>query len=248
MSHPEFLNQENIMIKPLGDTAMTVQFGTDITPDLHQKVKALSSKLNNHSFPGFIEYIPAFASVTIFYDPLVVYQAFGGSPSQAVYSILADMVSHLQKEDAPTRQIREIPVCYGGTLGPDLQYVADYHQLSVDEVISIHSSVEYLVYMIGFAPGFPYLGSLSKKIATPRRSSPRVSIPAGSVGIAGSQTGVYPLETPGGWQLIGRTFLPLFTPNSEPPTFLQAGDIVKFIPISEKEYMLRRRFYELESN
>lgn len=248
MSYSEFFNQENIVIKPLGDTAITVQFGTDITPDLHQKVQALTSKLDSHSFAGFIEYIPAFASVSIFYDPVTVYQTFRRSPFQAVYSVLADMILQIKKEEVPTRRFREIPVCYGGTFGPDLQYVADYHQLSVDEVISIHTSGEYLVYMIGFAPGFPYLGGLSKKIATPRRSSPRLAIPAGSVGIAGSQTGVYPLETPGGWQLIGRTFLPLFTPNNESPTFLQPGDIVKFISISEKEYMLRRNYYELESD
>ena len=135
-----------------------------------------------------------------------------------------------------THRTVSIPVCYGGEFGPDLEYVARHNNLTTDEVIHIHSSGEYLVYMIGFAPGFPFLGGLSPKIATPRRPSPRATIPAGSVGIAGMQTGVYPIETPGGWQLIGRTPQKLFLPNENPPSLLQAGDVVKFCPISFQEY------------
>jgi inhibitor of KinA len=133
-------------------------------------------------------------------------------------------------------RVVEIPVCYGGEFGPDLGYVAEHNQLSVEEVIEIHTSGQYLVYMIGFAPGFPYLGGMSERIMAPRRQSPRLAIPAGTVGIAGMQTGVYPIETPGGWQLIGRTPLALFRPQDNPPSLLQSGDIVRFCQISDKEY------------
>ena len=127
-------------------------------------------------------------------------------------------------------------MCYGGEYGPDLEEVARHNGLSVDEVIALHSGGEYLVYMIGFAPGFPYLGGMSERIAMPRRSSPRAQIPVGSVGIAGMQTGVYPIETPGGWQLIGRTPLALFRPEENPPSLLQAGNKVRFRPISADEF------------
>jgi inhibitor of KinA len=133
-----------------------------------------------------------------------------------------------------------IPVCYGGEFGPDLKEVAQYHGLTEEEVIHIHSHGEYKVYMIGFVPGFAYLGGLSPKIATPRRTTPRTMIPTGSVGIAGGQTGIYPLATPGGWQIIGRTPLSLFRPNHRQPSLLRAGDIVRFQPITEKEYRMWR--------
>ena len=123
-----------------------------------------------------------------------------------------------------------------GSWGPDVDVVAAHNRLTPEEIIRIHTSVEYLVYMIGFAPGFPYLGGMPERIATPRRESPRVSIPAGSVGIAGQQTGVYPIATPGGWQIIGRTPLRLFQPEQEQPTLLQAGDRVRFRQITEAEY------------
>ncbi|MBO1911088.1 5-oxoprolinase subunit PxpB, partial [Microvirga sp. 3-52] len=118
--------------------------------------------------------------------------------------------------------------------GPDLEYVAKSNNLSIEEVIQIHSENEYLVYMIGFAPGFPFLGGMDKRIATPRKETPRLTIPSGSVGIAGKQTGVYPLETPGGWQIIGRTPLDLFLPDMSPPTLLEAGDKIRFMPVSAK--------------
>ena len=130
----------------------------------------------------------------------------------------------------------EIPVCYGGEFGPDLSVVAESNGLTEEEVIHIHSNGTYIVYMIGFAPGFPYIGGMPSEIATPRKSSPRLKIPSRSVGIAGSQTGIYPIETPGGWQLIGSTPLKLFSIHHNPPTLLQAGDHVRFKPISYEEY------------
>jgi inhibitor of KinA len=153
-----------------------------------------------------------------------------------VSSIVQSKLENEQTEKELAHRTVSIPVCYGGEYGPDLEYVARHHNLTPEEVISIHSEGEYLAYMIGFAPGFPFLGGLSEKIATPRRPSPRTSIPAGSVGIAGMQTGVYPISTPGGWQLIGQTPVKLFLPKQNPPSLLQAGDIVKFEPISKEEY------------
>src|SRR5699024_4926794 len=133
----------------------------------------------------------------------------------------------------------EIPVLYGGDYGPDLDLVAHRNQLSTEEVIRIHSERDYLVYMIGFAPGFPYVGGMDERIEAPRKENPRQSIPAGSVGIAGKQTGIYPFESPGGWQIIGRTPAQLFLPESNPPTLIQPGDRLRFVPIDEAEYVKR---------
>lgn len=140
--------------------------------------------------------------------------------------------------EAPPSRTVVIPVCYGGEFGPDLEEVARFHGMTEDEVIAIHAQGRYRVYMIGFAPGFAYLGGLSPEIATPRRATPRTHVPAGSVGIAGNQTGVYPLATPGGWQIIGRTPLALFRPHHEEPSLLRAGDIVQFCPITEEQYRM----------
>ncbi|WP_046174755.1 5-oxoprolinase subunit PxpB [Domibacillus indicus] len=231
--------REEIHIKPLGESAVTVQFGTEINSFINKKVKALATKLQNDSFSGFIECTPAFSSVTVFFDPFVVKQAYGEKEKtsfQIVRAILERMLKTFVEEKESTPQIVEIPVCYGGDFGPDLDFVAEHNGLSADEVIRLHASAQYPVYMIGFAPGFPYLGGLSEKINAPRRPSPRTSIPAGSVGIAGSQTGVYPISTPGGWQLIGRTPMALFRPDRDQPSVLSAGDIVKFAPITKEEY------------
>ncbi len=233
----------DIQMKPLGDSAILVQFGTEISPDVHQQVKAFTDCIETDTFAGFIECVPAFTSVTIFYNPLHVFQMYKKksklevlSPYSIVQSILKEKLKNLHKSKHSEERIVDIPVCYGGELGPDLAAVAKHNQLSSAEVIKIHSQAEYLVYMIGFAPGFPYLGGMSEQIATPRHSSPRLSIPAGSVGIAGMQTGVYPISTPGGWQIIGRTPFDLFYPDKNPPTLLRAGDIVRFKPISFEEY------------
>jgi inhibitor of KinA len=226
---------------PLGEGAVLIEFGRKIHPRIHRKVKALSDYLERHSFPGFLEYVAAFSSVTVFYDPFLVERKDEG-PFQAVCRILLAMLDVVQADNERPPDTIEIPVCYGGEFGPDLEFVAKYHGLSEENVIELHTQGQYLVYMIGFAPGFPYLGGLSEKIATPRRSSPRLVIPAGSVGIAGSQTGVYPIETPGGWQLIGRTPLPLFRPQKmSQPTLLQAGNLIRFRAISLKEYQSYQR-------
>ncbi|WP_052013258.1 5-oxoprolinase subunit PxpB [Halalkalibacter akibai] len=233
------LDDQNIKIDPVSETAVTVSFGDEINLTIHQQVQALSSYLEKNPFQGFVEAVPAFTSVTVFYEPLKI-QGMFQRPSELVCSTMADIVADLKVEKLEKGREVVIPVCYGGEFGPDLEYVSSYTNLSKEEVIHIHSSEQYLVYMIGFAPGFPYLGGLPDCLFTPRRAKPRMKIPAGSVGIGGAQTGVYPISTPGGWQLIGQTPLQLFLPNQDPPSFLQAGDIIRFQPISEKEFGLLR--------
>ncbi|MFP3665650.1 5-oxoprolinase subunit PxpB [Priestia sp. SIMBA_032] len=231
------------VISPLGDSALVITFGDSIQYDIHKQIKTCKDSIELNPFPGFIECVPAFTNLTIFYNPLEVVAAVKKkekkefvSPFEVVSSFLQSKLENEQAEKELDHRTVSIPVCYGGEYGPDLEYVARHHNLTPEEVISIHSEGEYLAYMIGFAPGFPFLGGLSEKIATPRRPSPRTSIPAGSVGIAGMQTGVYPISTPGGWQLIGQTPIKLFLPEQNPPSLLQAGDIVKFAPISKEEY------------
>jgi inhibitor of KinA len=230
-------------ILPFGESAILIEFGKGIHPEIHRRVNVLTEYLDTYSLPGMIEYVSAFSSVTIFYDPLAVKKMHAESlHGQSILSfeilapLLREIVAKLGSEVDVTPRIVEIPVCYGGEFGPDLEYVAECNHLTVDEVIQIHASGQYLVYMIGFAPGFPYLGGMPEAIATPRRQSPRMSIPAGSVGIAGMQTGVYPISTPGGWQLIGNTPLELFRPHDSTPSLLRSGDRIRFYPISRKEY------------
>ncbi|MBX9966811.1 5-oxoprolinase subunit PxpB [Priestia aryabhattai] len=237
------VTKASAVISPLGDSALVITFGDSIQYDIHKQIKTCKDSIELNPFPGFIECVPAFTNLTIFYNPLEVVAAVKKkekkefvSPFEVVSSILQSKLENEQTEKELDHRTVSIPVCYGGEYGPDLEYVARHHNLTPEEVISIHSEGEYLAYMIGFAPGFPFLGGLSEKIATPRRPSPRTSIPAGSVGIAGMQTGVYPISTPGGWQLIGQTPIKLFLPEQNPPSLLQAGDIVKFEPISKEEY------------
>lgn len=216
-------------MQPLGDSAVLVQVGKAIAEETFQRVSALAGCLEKWPVPGMVEFVPAFTTVTVYYDLVKASYA-------QVVAHLEQLLDALLLEGSDKAKVVEIPVCYGGEYGPDLEEVARHNGLSVDEVIALHSGGEYLVYMIGFAPGFPYLGGMSERIAMPRRSSPRAQIPVGSVGIAGMQTGVYPIETPGGWQLIGRTPLALFRPEENPPSLLQAGNKVRFRPISADEF------------
>nr|WP_245203915.1 5-oxoprolinase subunit PxpB [Ammoniphilus resinae] len=221
----------------MGDQAVIVSFGNTIDPETHRFIKTFTAHLHEHPFPGLIECVPAFTTVTVYYDPgLWIQENDSRLPYDHVCETVETILTALPEQEETAARFVEIPVCYGGELGPDLEFVAQHNGLSSDEVIRIHCEGRYLVYMIGFSPGFPYLGGLSEKIAAPRRSSPRLVIPAGSVGIAGQQTGIYPIATPGGWQLIGRTPLSLFRPNMEEPSLLQAGDIIRFCQISEDEF------------
>jgi inhibitor of KinA len=217
-------------IYPLGDSAIVLEFGQEINEEIHQYIRSVCLFLDEYSFEGFVEYVPAFTTITVFYDPLV-------SDYELTASLMQEMLDEIaeteQEEDAAVTV--EIPVLYGG---PDLSFVAAHSGFTEEEVIALHTSVEYLVHMIGFAPGFPYLGGLNEKIAAPRKETPDNSVPAGSVGIGGIQTGIYPIETPGGWQIIGQTPLVLFDAEREQPSLLRAGNKVRFVAIDALEFQM----------
>ncbi|NHM33265.1 5-oxoprolinase subunit PxpB [Neobacillus terrae] len=230
----------NYSLQPLGDHAVIIELGEDINLETQQNLKLITSFFDKNLEDWMVEYIPAFTTVSLFYDPVKVMNQSSkihALPYDIVCTKLRSLLGRIHAVNEDNQRLVEIPVCYGGNLGPDLQFVAEHNGLTPEEVIHIHSSGNYIVYMIGFAPGFPYIGGMSEKIATPRRETPRLKIPPKTVGIAGQQTGVYPIETPGGWQLIGRTPVELFLPDEEPPTLLRAGDKIKFKPISYKEYL-----------
>jgi inhibitor of KinA len=217
---------------PLSEYAVTIRFSTEVDEAVNDYVHRVAIFLEQQKKDGIFDIVPTFSSVTVYYDPLAV-----GS-YEKMCEWLRTELERVQQVEAPPSRTVVIPVCYGGEFGPDLEEVARFHGMTEDEVIAIHAQGRYRVYMIGFAPGFAYLGGLSPKIATPRRATPRTLVPAGSVGIAGNQTGVYPLATPGGWQIIGRTPLALFRPHHEEPSLLRAGDIVQFCPITEEQYRM----------
>lgn len=228
-------------LTPLGDRCLLIQLGDTIDDATHRLVRAVSDRLGARPPAGLIELVPAFASVAVHYEPAAVLpNEIGTSDGQMPYERFSEAVRaalvDLDPAVVPEPRRVEIPVCYGGAYGPDLEEVARQHGLSPDDVVRLHSEATYRVYMLGFAPGFAYLGGLPGAIATPRRAEPRTSVPAGTVGIGGTQTGVYPLVTPGGWQLIGRTPLTLFDATREPPTLLAAGDTVLFRPIAPGEF------------
>jgi inhibitor of KinA len=221
---------------PLGDAAVVLEFGTSINPATHQAIQTAGAYLARHPFAGLRECVPAFTTLTVYYDPWLLSEN-GQQPYENVVQTLRQMLpAALATEVQSSAEIVEIPVCYGGAFGPDLAFVAAHTGLLPAEVIALHTAPEYLVHMIGFAPGFPYLGGLDARLATPRRAQPRPLVPTGTVGIAGPQTGIYSLPTPGGWQLIGRTPLGLFNPEWAQPSRLHAGQHLRFVPISEAEF------------
>lgn len=218
-------------IAPLGDTAVVVTFGDTIDPDVHKRVMGFAQHLDSSPPPAMVEYVPGFTTVALFYDALACkYEEFTAAVEAALGEVVTSDLETV--ESGPI----DIPVCYGDEFGPDLGFVATHNDLTAEEVIEIHTGTTYLVYMIGFAPGFPYLGGMSPRIAAPRLDAPRAAVPPGSVGIAGAQTGVYSIETPGGWRLIGRTPRQLFQPTAHEPSLLHAGDRVRFVPIGRDEF------------
>lgn len=213
---------------PMGDQALVLSFGDTISEMVNARVRQVASHIDNWSQPGVIEYVPAYTTITIYYDPLKI-------TYQELLSALQMIVQDIPEDTEYIGKKKEIPVYYNGA---DLAYVAQYNGLTEEEVIRLHSTPEYRVYMIGFVPGFPYLGGMDSRIATPRKEVPRLKIEAGAVGIAGEQTGVYPIETPGGWQIIGHTPLQLFDLSKESPSLLEMGDCVRFVPITYDEFVL----------
>jgi len=218
----------NIRLQPAGDSALVVELGSQINPLINRQVHYLAKLLMQAPLQGIGEAVPAYASLMVNYDPAIL-------DYQVVARWVENCAAHLDTSPAPEPRQVEIPTVYGGSYGPDLVYVAEFHHLHPQEVIQLHSNTVYTVFMLGFLPGFAYLGGLPDDLATPRLDKPRQLVTAGSVGIAASQTGIYPIDSPGGWRIIGFTPLRLFDPHHDPPTLLTAGDQVRFIPISPRE-------------
>lgn len=217
----------NIMIT--SDTSISVEFGSKIHPSIQEKVTRLKALIKMEKIPGMIETIPAFASLMIIYDPCIL-------SFQELVTILEDLNGRDMKIIKTPKRIIEIPVCYGEEYGADFKQVLEYTQLSRKEFIRRHSAKPYLIYMMGFLPGFAYLGGLDESIKVPRLQQPRTRIEAGSVGIGGEQTGIYPVDSPGGWQLIGKTPMKLYDSEREQPFLYQAGDYIRFVSVDEERY------------
>lgn len=213
-----------------GDSALNMEFGDSITEEINTKIRAMTLAIEKNKIDGIIELVPTYRSLLIHYNSLVI-------DYDKLVCFLKELEKSIDVIELPAPEVIEIPTLYGGEYGPDIENVASYNHLTIDEVIKIHTSREYLIYMLGFTPGFAYLGGMSEEIATPRLTSPRTKIPAGSVGIAGGQTGIYPIASPGGWQLIGTTPLDLFNPTREIPILLKAGNYILFKSINEDEYI-----------
>jgi len=214
---------------PAGDSALVVEFGNEITPEINARIRSFTQVLEEQALPGIVELVPTYRSVLVHYDPLQL------APGELEAKI-RELTGSLTDIELAAPVVTMVPVCYGGEFGPDLDHVCQHTGLSKEEVVRLHAGTDYLIYMLGFTPGFSYLGGMDERLATPRLKTPRTVIPAGSVGIAGKQTGIYPIDSPGGWQLIGRTPLKLYDPYREPPVLLKAGNYVRFVPISEAEY------------
>ncbi len=213
----------------VGDRGFLVEYGEAIAPEINRKVRAMALALEREQVPGVREIIPTYRSLLILYDP-------PAADPERLGPVLTGLEKDLDKIEIPPPGRVVIPVCYGGELGPDIEFVASHTGMSVEELIAAHSAPEYPIYMIGFTPGFPFLGGLPERLTTPRLETPRTKVPAGSVGIANNQTGMYPVDSPGGWQLIGRTPFKLFDPERAEPFLYRAGDLIKFEPITREEF------------
>lgn len=215
---------------------MLFSYGNTIDIIINEKIMALHQKLSTKSFPGFIESVPAYSSLAVYYDPVFIKQQYPHTSTafafvQNIMELFAKEIDHTTS--IQTKPIKTVPVYYNGE---DLEFVASLHQLTTTDVIQIHSGVIYHVYMNGFLPGFAYMGTVNEKIITARKDKPRLRVAAGSVGIAGAQTGIYPIDSPGGWQIIGNTPLQLFNKTKTDPCLIKAGDQVQFISIDKNEF------------
>lgn len=232
-------------IHPLGDSALTIVVGDVISPEVNQKVLTLAKAIEQSESGSIIEVVPAYTTIAVYFDPVVTSY---DSLSESIHKAWRDLEIG---EESSSREEIIIPVLYGGESGPDLEKVAKHNGITPEDVIKSHTANEYLVYMIGFLPGFPYLGGMDKKLATPRLDTPRQEVKAGSVGIADQQTGVYPLDSPGGWNIIGHTPVTLFDPEREEPFLLRAGQSIRFKEVTEDEWKsnqesVKRGTYEIE--
>ncbi|MCD7743961.1 MAG: 5-oxoprolinase subunit PxpB [Lachnospiraceae bacterium] len=222
-------NSGKVRILPAGDQALVAEFGDQIDLAMNDSVQALTERVRESGLAGITELVPTFRSLLIYYQPSVI----GYDALKEKIQLLAECPD---TAISAQRRILKIPCCYGSHFGPDLADLERYTGIDRDEIIRIHSGTDYRVYMLGFLPGFAYLGGLDERIAMPRLSTPRLKIPKGAVGIGGNQTGVYPLESPGGWRLIGSTPLDFYNPDRKEPVLCRAGDRIRFIPITSADY------------
>lgn len=218
-----------VRFQPASDQSLLIYFGDEISLQTHQQIGQFTKLLSVNPIAGVLNVQPAYTSVLIKFDVRVQTHA-------TLEAAIRGFMPRIDEVKLPAPRVREIPVCYGGEGGPDLNEVAELHGLSADDVIRLHSSAKYNVYFLGFVPGFAYLGGLPEQLTTPRLATPRKSVPAGSVAIGGNQTGVYPTSTPGGWRLIGKTPLKLFDPSAGHASFFELGDEVRFVPIASDEF------------
>jgi KipI family sensor histidine kinase inhibitor len=213
----------------MGDRGLLLEFGDEIAQEINEKVRRMALAVRSEAVPGIAEIVPTYRSLLVLYDPMIL----------SVIDLkkkLESIEEGLQQSPFPEPRLTRIPVVYGGKHGPDLDSVAEYHRSMPDEIVRRHCSRTYLIYLIGFMPGFPYMGELPEGLVTPRLKTPRLFVPAGSVAIAQKQTGIYPMNSPGGWQILGRTPVKMFDPAKDPPAYLRMGDRVQFYPINEKEF------------
>lgn len=221
-------------IFPLGDSALTIDFGNIIHEDINRKVLRLFHHLRSVADETIIDLVPAYSSLTVYYDAVSLYR-----PEQTAFETMADRLEELFSKSIHIAEqevsFHEIPVCYSQQFAIDIYYICSQNRLSAEEVIHLHISKTYKVYMLGFLPGFTYMGEVDDRIAIARKPTP-IKLFAGAVGIAGKQTGIYPMESPGGWQIIGRTPIHVFKKEEKNPVLFQPGDEVKFYPITEHEF------------
>ena len=216
-------------VYPLGDSGIKIDFGNEISPQKNRSIHAYGKKLKE-DIKEIIEVVPTYNSLSLFFLPQK------GKYDEIVSNVHGVLKDPLVVEETVQSEIIFLPTLYGGDVGTDLDRIAEVNQITIEDVIKIHSERDYFIYMMGFLPGFPYLGGMSKKISAPRLEEPRLKVAAGSVGIANEQTGLYPIESPGGWNIIGRMPVPLFNPQSNEPFLLKAGSYIRFIPVGEDEY------------
>ncbi len=228
---------QHIQYTSLSETAVLLSFGNTISEELHQQVMQIKNILEQDPFKGFVETVPAYNSLAVYYNPAEVVQQQGTIASAVIDQLKKTIEAAEQTSyNTTTSPVITIPVCYEAEYGIDLQELSVQLNLSVDEIIQLHTKPVYTIYMIGFTPGFPYMGTVDEKLVTKRKAQPRVQVPAGSVAIAGNQTGIYPLATPGGWNIIGRSAINVFDQQKENPFLLKAGDQVQFRSVTKNEF------------